>query len=275
MARTSEKISPTAYATGHLWVRLGLSHPALSTPQGRRLDRMFGLLLSMTGGQEFGRMMYARHVGIDKLLSAAIEDGRVGTVVEIAAGLSGRGLRMAKRYGNKITYIETDLPHMVALKRELLEPHQLLSDRHRIVELDALADKGPRSLAALVKTLDKSKGIAIITEGLMNYLNPQEARGVWRRIARESKKFPYGTYLADAYLLKANRSLPSIIMGTVLSLFVRGRMFIHFDTLGHGLELMHGAGFKDAKLHAPRDVLKRQSDQKSSSNRVLLLEATA
>jgi len=32
-----------------------------------------------------------------------------------------------KRYGDRLTYIETDLPHMARLKRELLEKAGLLS----------------------------------------------------------------------------------------------------------------------------------------------------
>lgn len=274
MAQSSEKISPTAYATGHLWVRLGLSHPALSTPQGRKLDRLFSVLLRAIGGQEFGRMMYARHVGIDKLLSRAIEAGRVGTVIEIAAGLSGRGVRMVQQYGKRIEYIETDLPQMAALKRDLLSKADLLSARHRVVELNALIDKGEHSLAALVKTLDKSKGVAIITEGLMNYLTPEDARGVWRRIAREQKKFAHGTYLADAYLLRGNRSVPSLILGAMLSVFVRGRMFVHFKTLGDGVEVMHNVGFKSATLHAPRQLFDKKTASKAGTERVLLLEAT-
>lgn len=270
----SEKVSPTAYATGNLWVRLGLSHPALSTPQGRRLDRAFSLLMRVIGGGSFGTLMHARHVGIDAQLSKAIKEDRVGTVIEIAAGLSGRGIRMTKKYP-KLTYIETDLPHMVALKRERLESADLLSKRHQVVELNALADKGPDSLSALIKTLDKTKGVAIITEGLMNYLSPDEARGVWARIAKNLKLFPHGVYLADAYLMRGNRSIPAIIFGAVLSAFVRGRMHVHFKTSAHGIDVMRKAGFRSAALHEPRSLAEtRKIAARKGGDRVLILEAT-
>lgn len=270
----SEKVSPTAYATGNLWVRLGLSHPALSTPQGRRLDRAFSLLMRVIGGGSFGTLMHARHVGIDAQLSKAIKEGRVGTVIEIAAGLSGRGIRMTKKYP-KLNYIETDLPHMVTLKRERLESTNLLSKRHQVVELNALSDKGPDSLTALIKTLDKTKGVAIITEGLMNYLDPDEARGVWTRIAKNMKLFPHGLYLADAYLMRGNRSIPSMIFGAVLSAFVRGRMHIHFKTAAHGIDVMRKAGFRSVALHEPRSLPEtRKIAARKGGDRVLILEAT-
>lgn len=273
--RSSEKISPTAYATGNLWVRLGLSHPALSTPQGRRLDRAFSLLMRAIGGRSFGTMMYARHTGIDAQLRKAIEAGKVGTVIEIAAGLSGRGVRMMQRYGDRIQYIETDLPNMAALKRERLESADLLSKKHRVIELNALADKGADSLAALVKTLDKKKGVAIITEGLMNYLSPDDARGVWARIATNMKKFPHGLYLADAYLMRGNRSIPAIIFGAVLSAFVRGRMHVHFKTSAHGIDVMRTAGFKAVALHETRSLpATRAVAKRKGGDRVLILEAS-
>jgi O-methyltransferase involved in polyketide biosynthesis len=273
--RSSEKVSPTAYATGNLWVRLGLSHPVLSTPQGRRLDKAFSLLMRAIGGRSFGTLMYVRHVGIDAQLAHAIKQGRVGTVIEIAAGLSGRGIRMMKRYGKKIEYIETDLPNMVALKRERLEKANLLSKRHRVVVLNALADKGEDSLAELVKTLDKTKGVAIITEGLLNYLNHEEAQGVWTRIAKNLKLFPHGLYLADAYLMRGNRSLPAIIFGAVLSTFVRGRMYVHFKTMAHGIDLMRKSGFRSVALHEPRSLPEtRIVAARPGGDRVLILEAS-
>lgn len=273
--RSSEKISPTAYATGNLWVRLGLSHPALSTPQGRRLDRAFSLLMRVIGGGSFGALMLARHKGIDAQLAKAIEAGQVGTVIEIAAGLSGRGIRMMQRYGKKIQYIETDLPNMTALKRERLASADLLSKKHRVIELNALADKGADSLDALVRTLDKTKGVAIITEGLMNYLSPADALAVWGRIARNLKKFPHGLYLADAYLMRGNRSIPAIIFGAVLSTFVRGRMHVHFKTAAHGVDVMRKAGFRAVALHEPRSLpATREIAKRPGGNRVLILEAS-
>jgi O-methyltransferase involved in polyketide biosynthesis len=271
---TTERISPTAYATGYLWYRLGLSHPALATPQGKRLDRPFGLMMKILGGNVFQNLMLARHHGIDWLLSQAIEQGQIGQVVEIAAGLSGRGWRMTQKYGDRLRYVETDLPHMAALKRRLLGDAGLLSERHRVLDLNALADDGPQSLAAITASLDPAVGTAIITEGLMNYLDPATAQGVWQRIATHLGKFPRGLYLADVYLTSENRGLAAKAFGQILQVFVRGRMHIHFQSPAHGVQLMKNAGFGTAVIHETRDLpATRELSRQPGGERVRILEA--
>lgn len=251
-ADKTDRISPTAYATGYLWYRHGLSTEALVTPQGKRLDRGFRLLTRLTrllSGVSLDAMMLARHKGIDAVLARAIDEGRVTQIVEIAAGLSARGWRFRQRYGDRITYIETDLPAMAATKRRLLEQAGLLSERHRVIELDALADSGAQSLAAVARTLDPEQGVAIITEGLMNYLDPDSADGVWRRIAKVLRQFPSGLYLSDLYLTQENRNAAMLAFGKILQAFVRGRMFVHFDSPAQARDRMRQAGFKLAEVH--------------------------
>ena len=94
MTAPSSSISPTAYATGDFWYRHGLSTAALSTPQGRRLDRGFRLLnsgIKLASGVSIDALMLARHKGIDAVLARHIESGRVTQIIELAAGLSPRG----------------------------------------------------------------------------------------------------------------------------------------------------------------------------------------
>jgi O-methyltransferase involved in polyketide biosynthesis len=270
----SERISPTAYATGYFWYKHGLSHRALATPRGKRLDRPFGLLMKLLGGDVFKNLMLARHTAIDALLTRAIEDGRISQVIEIAAGLSGRGVRMTQKYGERLTYLETDLPQMAALKRRLLADAGLLGARHQVLVLNALAGSGADSLAAIAGKLDPAQGTAIITEGLMNYLDPATARAVWARIARSLKKFPRGLYLADVYFMQQNRGFGAKVFGGVIQAFVRGRMHIHFESADHGVGLMREAGFTTAAIHEIRDLPEtRRVGGLPGGNRVRALEA--
>ncbi len=275
---STERISPTAYATGYMWYRLGMSHPALVTPEGKRLDFAFGLLMNgikRVNGTSFDALMIARHKGIDARLTRAIDEGRIQQVIEVAAGLSPRGINFAKRYGKKITYIETDLPAMAATKRKLLDKAGLLSDHHRVVELDALIDKGPNSLAALIKTLDPNVGTAIITEGLMSYLDEDTARDVWRRFARTLKKFPHGLYLADIYMRRENAS-GAKAFGAVLGRFVKGKIHVHFETAAQAIQTLRNAGFRTTAVHAARDIPETvEISSVKGSERVRVLEATS
>ncbi len=92
----SDAISPTAHYTGQVWLRNGLSHPRLGTPEGRVLfDALHPVMLvsGAVGGPSLEPYLLARHRAIDALLERAIEDHGVGQVVEVAAGLSPRGWR--------------------------------------------------------------------------------------------------------------------------------------------------------------------------------------
>ena len=275
--KQGENVSPTAYATGYFWYRHGLSHPALATPQGKVLDRAFGLLIKGTqalSGVSLQAMMLARHQGIDAVLDAAIADGRVSQVIEIAAGLSPRGWRFAQRYGSDLTYVETDLPQMVALKRRLLGDAGLLSAHHRVVELDALASDGPQSLTGVAAALDPTRGTAIVTEGLMNYLPPVAACDLWRRIAATLGCFPRGLYLSDFYLTQENRGAAMLAFGAILSTFVRSRMHVHFNSADEATGAMRTFGFAGVDIHRTADIdATRDLAVQPGADRVRVLEA--
>src|SRR4051812_37384532 len=184
--RDSAGISPTAHYTGHVWNRNGLSHPQLGTREGRVFFDVLAPTMTVSrllGGPTLEGVLLARHRIIDDLLARAIDEGRVSQVVEVACGMSPRGWRFAQRYGERIVYVEADLPDMAERKREALERMDSLSAGHRVVEIDALRDDGPRSLAELAGTLQPERGLAIVTEGLLTYFADDDVLGMWRRFA--------------------------------------------------------------------------------------------
>lgn len=272
----SENVSPTAHATGYFWHRHGLSHPGLLAPEGRRWDLGFRLLIASlrTVGVHFDALMLARHVGIDTVLARHIEAGRVTRVIELAAGFSPRGWRFCRRFP-QLTYIETDLPHMAAMKRRRLEEAGLGSPRHRVEGVDVLHDEGPESLAQLTGALDPAAGgLAVVTEGLVSYLNPGSALGVWTRIAHTLKRFPSGVYLSDAYVKADRYGLAGTYFRGIVQRAVGGRMYLHFDTLRHAGHVLKGAGFARATLHAPDSLPEtRKYSVRRGGNRVRILEA--
>ena len=168
MIFSGDRIGPTAHYTGYVWARNGLSHPELETREGRVLfDSLQPAMLvsRAAGGATLESYLLARHRAIDALLERAIERGEVTQVIEVACGLSPRGWRFARGFGNRLTYVEADLPEMAERKRAALERIGSLSDHHRVREVDALRDDdGPGSLAAIAAELDAGEGLAIITE---------------------------------------------------------------------------------------------------------------
>ncbi|MEZ5063066.1 MAG: class I SAM-dependent methyltransferase, partial [Solirubrobacterales bacterium] len=197
-----DAISPTAHYTGETWVRNDLSHPELATIQGRAFFAALQPTMAISatlGGPTLEGMLLARHRVIDAILGEAVESGAVGQVIEVACGMSPRGWRFASGHAG-LVYVEADLPAMAARKRAALERMGSLSDRHRVADLDVLRAGGTGSLDSIVAGLDPATGTAIVTEGLLSYLNDEQVMSIWRRFARELGRFPRGIYLSDLRL---------------------------------------------------------------------------
>jgi O-methyltransferase involved in polyketide biosynthesis len=252
----SETISPTAHYTGYVWARNGLSHPGLETLEGRVMFeslRPINAVSTTLGGPSLESYLLARHRAIDALLDNAIDEHGVTQVIEVAAGMSPRGWRFSQRYGDRLTYIEADLAGMTARKRRALERMGSLSDRHRVVEVDALRDTGERSIAALAAELDRESGLAIITEGLLGYLDTDAVDGIWRRFARTLSQFASGRYLSDLHLGSVQNAQIRAFRAA-LSVFVRGQVHLHFDNAQQAEGALRDAGFAQAKLYRASDV---------------------
>lgn len=248
LQRGSDAISPTAHYTGEVWRRAGLSHPELGTVEGRLLHaslRPAMALSSALGGDTLEAFLLARHRLIDRLLDARIAAGEIGQVVEIAAGMSPRGMRLSARHP-ELSYVEADLPAMAARKREAL---RRAGAGHRVVELDALADEGPQSLAEVAGGLDPSLGLAIVTEGLINYFPRSATDGIWARIAAALSGFSAGVYLSDLHLRSSNAGAVQRVAGTLLGAFVRGQVHFPYADPADALAALQVAGFTEAALH--------------------------
>ncbi len=247
----SAEVSPTAHYTGETWVRNGLSHPQLATWQGWALHLGLALPLAaskMLGGPTLNGPLLARHRIIDSILDDRIRGG-VSQVLEIACGMSPRGWRFSERYGERLTYIEADLPGMAQRKREALARMDSLSDRHRVVDLDVLQEGGPGSLEALVETLDPAEGLAIVTEGLLVYLDDDTVDALWARLATALQRFDQGVYLSDLRFASPAPGLPERAFGVILGAFVRGKIHAFRGDEAAAEAALHSAGFEEVRLH--------------------------
>ena len=258
----ADAISPTAHYTGYVWARNGLSHRELQTHEGRILFQ--ALQLVMTASRMLGRgtleaYLLARHRAIDALLQQAIDEHGVTQVIEVAAGLSPRGWRFSERYGDRLTYIEADLPDMARRKRIALQRMGSLNERHRVSEIDALKDEGPGSLPALAGELDRTGGLAIITEGLLGYLPSTAVAEIWARFAAVLSRFASGRYISDLHLGGA-RTPEVRAFRVLLSAFVRGRVYLHFDDAEQAAAALTAAGFASAHVLRAIDVASGAND---------------
>ncbi len=278
MARSHpETISPTAHYTGYVWFAHGHSHEAFATTTGRAMYtalRPANAIASATGLPSLEGMLLARHRLIDLRLAHAIDHGGVSQVIEVATGLSPRGWRFRTTYGDKITYVEADLPGMLANKRRILAALGGETAHHRTQEIDALAEAGPTSIAALCDGLDPARGTAIITEGLINYFDRDTVLGIWRRFATALRGFPTGKYLSDLVLAEANRGVFTTGFSWALAAFVRGRVHLHFETAPEAIAALEGAGFARADLLNPATFASQLPGvEPAGARRVTIVEA--
>ena len=274
----SDSISPTAHYTGYVWSKNGLSHPALTTTEGwvlfNSLEPM--MLASRTvGGPSLERYLLARHRAIDARLEHAIEQDGVRQVIEVAAGMSPRGWRFSERFGDRLTYIEADLPAMAGRKRRALEEAGSLSERHQVRDFDALQDDGPLSLDELVAGLDPRAGLVIITEGLLGYLSPEDVKALWRRFAAALSTFATGRYLSDLHL--GDVQGPEVkVFRALLAAFVRGGVYLHFDNDQQAVARLRAAGFASAVVTPANEIPRadRQSSNEKGGRMAHILEAS-
>lgn len=274
--RGSQAISPTAHYTGCVWARNGLSHRELLTCEGRGLFealRPLDTFSGLMGGPTLEDYLLARHLAIDAMLERAIERGEVSHVVELACGLSPRGWRFAKRYGAGLTYMEADLPAMAQRKRLALARIGSLSAHHRVEAIDALREQGAGSLAALMATLEPDAGVAIVTEGLLGYLEYEAMEGMWRGFARQLSRFRAGLYLSDIHLgSEAGLTVRAFRLG--LAAFVRGPVHLHFTDADDASLALRRAGFSKATMRRAVDLSPAHAERRPGGRLAHVLQAS-
>jgi len=255
----ASRISPTAHYTGYVWYRAGLSNPALRTRKGtiffHTLQPFNQAYLKLRGGPTLEGFLLQRHLIIDHLLERAIEDGTISQVVEVAAGLSPRGLRMTRKYPD-LTYVEGDLPEMAALKRQVLDAGNLRRLNHHVVTLNALTDVGPNSLGEATRCLlDATRGTAVITEGLLSYFDAETTAAIWRRFSTFLGSLSGGVYLTDLHVAEDTRAfLAARAFQGFLSVFARGMVHIHHDTPELARAALDATGFEAVRVVRPSEM---------------------
>ncbi len=257
--RDPTRISPTAHYTGYVWYRNGMSHPCLKTGLGRLFYASLGPSMQasrlVNGGLTVETFLLQRHKIIDHVLRREIDAGRVGQIVEVAAGLSPRGIRFARDYAARgLVYVEADLADMAADKRARLDGAGLLGPRHHVVATDLMRDSGPECLAEAVGShLRPDVGTAVVTEGLIMYFDRAMVETMWERLARFLEPYPHGVYVSDLHVAA---ELPRRIN---VRMFIQGlRVFaggaeVQYRDAEEAIRALGLVGFPEVTLHSPAD----------------------
>lgn len=187
-----EHVSDTA-----LWVA------ALRAREGQRRDALFhdplAAVLAGERGQALAQTMPGRRMtewvmglrthALDTLLADAIERG-ADTVLNLGAGLDTRPYRLP--LPPELRWVEVDFAAIIELKEQRLAAERPRCRLERVV-LD-LGDEAARH-ERLVTLLQDSKKTAVLTEGVLMYLTPEQVDS----LARELRSLPSVRYWLQDY----------------------------------------------------------------------------
>jgi O-methyltransferase involved in polyketide biosynthesis len=192
-------IAPTAHYTAYVWYRLGLPYSELFvTGTGRRLFwsfRLAGEWIAAAAPSLPSMVQYLelRHRAIEHALVELDPD----RVIELGAGLSRRGTTFAADRG--VDYVEIDLPHMIAAKREALARApaaigERIRGRLELVACDVLAPGFEQELAG---RLSGAARPAVVAEGLLGYFGLEQRRRIVHAIRGGLARAGGGALICD------------------------------------------------------------------------------
>jgi len=253
-ARDFSTISPSAHSLLVMRAQTGLpfARPAAELLLGAdgvaaEIER----LSAIAGAELWMRHFAERYRSTDALLA---ESGAT-RILEIAGGMSFRGLALAQRQA--VSYVDTDLPAMIEAKARIvaaLAPGPLVGEL-RLEPLDAL---DPGAFAAAVELLPPGD-IAIVNEGLLMYLDPDEKRRLASNV-RAALAARGGRWItADVYLRGARD--PRIGQDDRLRAFLAAHRVEEqkFESLAAAEAFFTETGFVVQRRHARGDDAIRET----------------
>ncbi|PVY79264.1 leucine carboxyl methyltransferase [Tamilnaduibacter salinus] len=267
----SSGISFTALYTGAVWERHGLSEAGLTPTEGRLLYRLmtpFEAASRAVAGGSLRTFLLQRHRIIDALIAAAVREQEAPNVLEVACGLSPRGIRLRRQFPN-LHMVESDLPDMASRKAGYLAATGHLGPRHQVVPLDILANEGPQSLETVIGELFPDGGpVVVVTEGLTSYFTLAQITPFWKRLAAVLSERPGSTYLSESYLQSRKpvigRGLR--VLGGALGRITQADVSFHFTGDEPARNWFLNCGFPDVTVHDPRNFYEQLPIPRSRGN---------
>ncbi len=192
-----------------------------------------------------------RHSIIDNLLA----DSGCKQVLELAAGLSRRGAAMSR--DPHLRYVEVDLPGVIERKRKLLErsqPGRVVAARSNLILV--AGDVRETDFASLLEP----GPTFVIAEGLLMYLDAEQQRELWARIATLLADRPGSEFVFDLVPF-CEQPEPGVIgrlLERVFKRFTRGASFAFDDRTREQLaDELRECGFGSVELIEPADAPER------------------
>jgi len=135
-----------------------------------------------SAGEGLSQWQALRALTFDRQVERFLAKHPDGTVVALGEGLETQFWRVDN---GRVHWLSVDLPEAIEVRERLLPP--LDPDRQRLLACSAL-DR------VWMDELDKSRGVLVTAQGLLMYLQPDDARKV---ITTCSRRIPNGAMVFD------------------------------------------------------------------------------
>jgi O-methyltransferase involved in polyketide biosynthesis len=260
-------VSNTAHYTAQAWVQGRLDQAEVfDTPKGRwlyhGLEPFVSLAARLPSLPDLRQVLRLRHAMIDRLLVRA----EPIQVIEMAAGLSPRGLSFSK--GQGWHYLEVDLPRLIETKRKILSttPASL-----HLAAFDLLATED--YFEALRENLVSGR-TAVITEGLIHYFPLALQSVLFRRIAELLRRVGGGVYLTDVHHEEdVQKSTVVRFFRYLLHRFTSAEQPEYIPDATVGRRMVEEAGFDALAIFGSEDFSELQGKQQVNDLNVRIYQA--
>jgi O-methyltransferase involved in polyketide biosynthesis len=255
---TGEKqgdLGVTALYTSAAWRWGGLPNAELlEHPRARGVFRAVNGTLALTrpflggGAAPLRVALLHRHALIDALLRAS----GARTVIELAAGLSRRGVSFSE--DPALTYVEVDRPNMMATKRELLA--RTHAGRAVLARKNLVLVDGDVLETSFDELAPAGAPLFVIAEGLLMYLDAAQQRALAGAIARRLARGG-GTFVFDFVPPCEQPASGAVGRGLewLMKRFTKGQAFAKDTrTRDDVLADLRAAGFDRVEAIEPRTV---------------------
>jgi hypothetical protein len=193
-------------------------------------------------------ILQSRHRMMDAAATSLVEKHQVRACIEIASGLSARGLRFARRYEQLgLEWVDADLPHMSAIRRQRTSSSGARLSNYRVADVDLLESEGALSPASLLGTSGADGPMAVFMEGLLNYFPRAVAMEALGRLRHALElRNVQGHVVFEIYTRADVQGIRLVrpFLG-FLSAFARGPVGLYFQDVDEASQTLRELGFPE------------------------------
>jgi methyltransferase (TIGR00027 family) len=201
---------------------------------------------SMKHGRAMAWAMIVRTAVFDEIILDRVRNGRVDTVLNLAAGLDARAWRMA--LPRSLRWIDVDLPEILDYKTEMLKDEKPVC-QYEAVRLD-LTDV-PKREALFSQVGAQSSRVLVVTEGLLIYLTADQVASLARDLHAPTSFQWWVIDLASPRLLMMMQKMwgRSVNTGNAPFQFAPAESTKFFEPFGWTEAEFHSAMDSSRRLH--------------------------